>query len=162
MTLHDWSALGEVVSAIAVVATLLYVGIQIKQAGRAIKVASAQTGAEFNGEVFQELISNPEFASLYLKGGAEGLPALEASERLRFLMLCNKAMRYFEHMYRLHRSDALPPGFWQGQEKSIQDHLSDRGSREAWEFNMHGFSVEFQQFVTTLPPGHSWSVAQPG
>lgn len=153
LTLQDWGAIAQIVGGLAVVATLIYLSVQIKQAARSIRSATSQIGSEFNGEVFQELISNPEFVALYLKANELGLDSLGASDRLRFVMFCNKGMRYFEHMYFLHRDDALPEGFWEGQAQSAQELLRDRGFREVWDLNEHMFSSEFRRFVAGVPKG---------
>ena len=71
-------------------------------------------------------------------------------------------MRYFEHMYFLHVNDALPKGFWFGQERSIQEMLGPPGSREAWSKNRAVFSLEFQTFVDALPQQNFESVLHPG
>lgn len=162
LTLQDWGAIAQIAGGGAVVVTLGYLGVQLRQAARSIRSTTMQIGADFNGQAFQELISNPEFVSLYLKANELGLDALDANDRFRFVLFCNKCMRYFEHMYFLHRDDALPAGFWDGQAHAAQDFVADKGSGAAWELNKHMFSLEFRRFVDGLPRDRSGSILTRG
>ena len=84
MSLQDLGALGELVGAVAVVLTLLYVAAQIRQNTRSLRSATSfavnQALAEINGR----WVSNPDgFTDLWLRGCAD-LDSLTPLERERF------------------------------------------------------------------------------
>lgn len=151
LTIQDWGAIGEIVGGFAVVVTLVYLAMQLRQTSKSLQITNSDAASAMNAEVFQELISNPEFVELYLKG-LSGLNNLNEPERLRFVLFCNKAMRFFENTWFLHINDALAPGAWYGQERGMQEMLSAPGSQEAWALNRNLFSKAFVAFVDRLPP----------
>jgi hypothetical protein len=150
LTIQDWGAVGEIVGGFAVVFTLIYLAMQLRQTSKSLQITNSDAASAMNAEVFQELISNPEFVALYLKGLA-GLENLDEAGRLRFVLFCNKAMRFFENTWFLHANDALAPGAWYGQQRGIQEMLSAPGSQEAWALNRNLFSKAFVAFVDELP-----------
>ena len=79
MTIQDWGAIGEVVSAVAVVATLAYLATQIRYARLAAADVSRQNRAEGVRDLLAMGIANPE----YLRAWNQADP--EAGPRMRFL-----------------------------------------------------------------------------
>ncbi len=79
MEIMELGALGELVGALAVVGSLLFVGLQLRQAA-ATSIASAEFSitTEFNG-LHRTVLANPELAALLIKVEAdETLDPLEA------------------------------------------------------------------------------------
>lgn len=84
MTLQDLGALGEIIGAVAVVLSLLYVAAQIRQNTRSLRSATSfavnQALAELNGR----WVANTDgFTDLWLRGCAD-LDSLDPTERERF------------------------------------------------------------------------------
>jgi hypothetical protein len=99
MTLQDWGSIGEVVGAVAVVVTLIYLAKQIKQNTHAMeegrRLALAQT-YQMRADALQQMLvtaANSEIGTIIFKLTEDGYPedvtALErisAEERVRFRM----------------------------------------------------------------------------
>ena len=150
LTIQDWGAVGEIVGGFAVVLTLIYLAMQLRQTSRSLQITNSDAASAMNAEVFQELISNAEFVDLYRKGLA-GLDSLDEAERLRFVLFCNKAMRFFENTWFLHIDDALAPGACTGKSAAYRRCFSAPGLQEAWALNRNLFSKAFVAFVDGLP-----------
>jgi len=63
LNIQDWGAVGEMVGGFAVVLTLTYLARQLRQSSKALQITNSDAASAMNAEVFQELISNPEFWS---------------------------------------------------------------------------------------------------
>lgn len=50
MTIQDWGALGEMIGGAAIIVSLIYVGVQLKQGNRETKAATLQ--ATLDSEMF--------------------------------------------------------------------------------------------------------------
>lgn len=92
MTLQDLGSIGELVGAIATIATLAYLSVQIRQNSahmrEATNVAKMQA-SDRTVETFsryRERLLNPETADLYVRG-VESYQSLDKVERVRFRAL---------------------------------------------------------------------------
>lgn len=90
MTIQDWGAIGEIIGAIAVVASLIYLAIQIRQNTRQIAdSADATRLAAFERNVeasirIRELLSRDEALAELFLAGREDYEALSRVDRFRF------------------------------------------------------------------------------
>ncbi len=154
MNIQDFGAIGEVVGGIAVVATLIYLSIQLKQASTAIRISTAETGTTHNASVYREIVANQELADLMIRGGSD-FESLSDGEYLRYALAVNMQMRFFEHQYHLNSQDALPSGFWDGMVNAIAETLSSPGSQIVWQKQKHVYSSSFADFVSSLEASDS-------
>jgi hypothetical protein len=76
-------AIGEVLGAIAVVATLLYLAVQIRQNAQSVRNAASLSVNEGLAEINRRLSNDPEFAELWLRG-LKDYRGLTEVERARF------------------------------------------------------------------------------
>ena len=76
-------AIGEILGAIAVVATLIYLTMQLKQNSLQIRLGSSQTAASnYSGRVI-DVLSDPESLAVFRKG-LQSFSALTHDEQARF------------------------------------------------------------------------------
>ncbi len=93
MSIQDWGAIGEIVGALAVVASLIYLAVQIRQNTRqnslsleSTKLAAFEQSVESGNRARELLITNPEVTELFLKGIAD-YRSLRSAEKFRCDML---------------------------------------------------------------------------
>lgn len=83
MTIQDWGAIGEIVGAFAVVATLGYLASQIRYARLAASDASRQGRANGVREMLLAVLTSPDYRHAWAKADRDGEPRLRAlAERL--------------------------------------------------------------------------------
>ncbi len=143
-------AIGEILGSFAVLLTLVYLAVQLRQTYAAIKVSSANTIANTTGQVWIEMITNEDFVDLILKGNG-GLANLSANERTRFVMYNSVTMRFFENQFSAMEQGALSAAVWEGQKRAIQQALETSGVQEAWAINREFLSEDFVAMVDSLP-----------
>ena len=85
MTLQDWGALGEVVGAAAVLATLIYLAIQTRQLRRTGERSVTTGVAEAHARWRSALYENPQLADLLARDNAG--EALSEGERIQLRYL---------------------------------------------------------------------------
>ncbi len=66
MTVQDLGSIGELIAAIATVATLVYLAMQIRQNSTAVKSAAAQSVLTNLNTAFQTASASPELARLII------------------------------------------------------------------------------------------------
>lgn len=64
MMIQDWGALGEMIEGLAIIVSLVYVGLQVKQNTKATQVATSQAFLEIHGAVIQSIVCDKEFRDI--------------------------------------------------------------------------------------------------
>ena len=67
MSVQDWGAIGELISGVAVVITLAYLALQIRQNTRAMRVASLQARHDAINQIYRDMYQTPGMPELLTK-----------------------------------------------------------------------------------------------
>lgn len=144
----NWEAIStvaEIIGAIAVVASLLYLAQQVRESTKTTAAQSRHALSEF---VLQISLFRAEHADRYAK--------LESSEPLTAGDL---QFRYWSHMqlmlhaesyYRHHELGLMPEHHWRGYAAILNDFLDAPGFREFWDESGYGFSEHFRAWIDGL------------
>ena len=135
-------ALGDFIGGIAVVISLVYVGLQIRQNSNSVRAASQIAIKQLSTEITNQL-SAPDMARIYVRG-IKSSSGLEPEDRVRFhsLMLSlfgsYEAAFYQRHYGTISSSSHNAPGH------QAHFHLRQPGVREWWDGGgRETFSPEF-------------------
>jgi hypothetical protein len=96
----NWEAIGavgEVVGAIAVVATLLYLSVQLRQNTRTVEHSIQRGVYDDASDWVYKLVESPELTELY-RAGMNG-DDLSSNDRLRFSLLLGQLFQHWNHAY---------------------------------------------------------------
>jgi hypothetical protein len=105
MSFQDLGALGELIGAVAVVVSLVYLAIQIRQNTNALEMtlkstelAAFERNVESAIRVREMFIMHPEIVELWTKG-LKGYTKLEPAEKIRFEMILSNMFSAFQGAY---------------------------------------------------------------
>jgi hypothetical protein len=119
MSIQEWAAIGEIVSAIAIVVSLIYVGAQLRQNTRATRVITSQAFVQTHGENVSHLMQE-QFRDVYWRGLA-GLSNLHGSELAAFGGWTAQLLREFESFYFQWKAGAFEDHIWSGWNCQFRD-----------------------------------------
>lgn len=95
----DWAAIGavsEVIAAVAVVISLVYLAAQVRQANKIARATTRNAIAESTQSLTRDIIDDREMAEVFAKHlNGEKLSAVEA---LRMTGRCYRDMRHWENI----------------------------------------------------------------
>jgi hypothetical protein len=118
VTLEALGNIGDFVGGIAVIITLVYLALQVRQNTQQIRhavLASQSTSyhesAQQGWEAILEVAKDPEFARL-LATGSRDLSALSEDERIRMLALFSPILSSLEIQLHLYESGQIHPELW--------------------------------------------------
>ncbi len=97
MTIQEMGALGEMVGGIAVVISLIYVGLQVRQNSNSVRAASQIALRQLGTEITSQLAA-PDMARIYIQG-LKDLSPLPAEDRVRFHSLMLSLFGIYEAYY---------------------------------------------------------------
>jgi hypothetical protein len=149
MTLSDISQISQTLGSAAVVASLIFVGIQIRQNTKATRAESHRAVSEALNKVNLLWARNSEAARIWLSGMSDR-PALTPEDRWRFDSMLRAYLHVCETMHTQAGLGAGDFGIVVAEEDGIRTVFSSSSVREWWGENPFGFSPEFRKYVETL------------
>ncbi len=144
----NWDALGaigEIVGAFAVVLTLGYLAIQMRQNVTGMKVAAKQEMTRQYSDYVDLLLANPELRALNRRG-MNG-EALNDDDRAVFLLLIAKACWYFASMHYQYQQHSLSEDEWNQSKQLIASYCLAPGFKSYWEERGFTYSDSFRAYI---------------
>src|SRR5881396_4453848 len=92
------NAVSQLVSSVAVVLSVLYLGIQVHRSTRVAKLATQDAAATAMRDVTKPLMENAELERIW-RVGLEDLSALSVEERARFFHAIYQFLKAFETIH---------------------------------------------------------------
>ena len=151
MTLEQWAFVAQIVSAIAVIASLVFVGFQLKGATAAIRASSSQAHSGLYTDLVQSIIDNADFARLWSIGLTEPKKLAE-DEWVRFVAYASALFRLYESSRVQWLNGRLDEEHWHTIERQAAEFGHLPGLQSAWELRGHWYSPEFRAWFEGLAP----------
>ena len=145
LTITELGSLGEFIGAFAVVATLVYISIQLKQHTRAVRLSTGYNVTEEFREFYRMIASSSELSEIYRKGIGDA-SVLTDAEKLRFNLSLHNLFRAYENSYYQNIDGALDPRYWSGISKQFLALKDLPGFNGYWQERYFMYSDEFQDF----------------
>ena len=142
-------AIGEGVGAIGVIASLAYLSVQIRQNTNSIRAAAAREVLHEAQRFLRHLSSDPEFAELYRRGGADR-SSLSEAERYRFDVFVMGAFRNGESLFIQSKRGILSDADWEGNRETLRLFLRRPGVKEWMGEQRSQLNRDFVQFLDGL------------
>lgn len=137
------SAIGDIVGALAVFITLVYLALQTRQNTKAIHSSAFDSTVNMLSIVRQSIYENDEVAKAFLKGLATP-DKLDDVERLKFRILLQNVTLAQANIFGQTRYAGIPLSEWQAQHKSIVRILRSPGGTWFWNEFASEFDAEFR------------------
>jgi hypothetical protein len=143
------SAIGQIVAAIGVIPSLIYLAIQIREQNKERRRAGINILTVQWSELVKSAQESREFAALFLRG-VRSFQGLDAPDKLRFSAFFTRFTRNCEGMFIYYRDGALEKALWDEVERTIADYFAYLGVREWWATRKHWLTDEFRGVVEAI------------
>lgn len=148
----NWDAVGaiaELVGALAVVISLLYLASQLRQSNQLAKRNAVQQLLAGRSELNRFLAGDSRLSDLFWKG-LETPDVLSDAEWHRFINIVSTLVRHFEAVFSDHSEGLLTEGAWKSQANSLRRWLGKPGARKYLQAYAEDFDAEFISYVTSV------------
>ena len=139
------SAIGEIVGAVAVVVSLIYLASQIRQQNRESRISSSHEITEAFRDTIGAL-KDPAMAELSVKA-MRGLEGLTDAEKLQVLALAQTYFRVWEEAHYQATEGRLEAGMWEAMCVQFGGIMSLPLFAESWTLRKSAYRKDFQLFV---------------
>ena len=150
----NWNALAavaELLAAVGVLASLIYLGVQIRQNTAWLKQQAFQLSTNEVRAWAMQFSESQTTSELFLKGQTD-FDSLDPTERFRFTMMIFELLSVWS-TYQTHGGEDLL-GLRESAERLIPAWIAQGWFRGWWEFNSYMLPPEFQSFVRELIERH--------
>ena len=148
MTLEQLANLAEIVGTAAVVITLIYLAMQVRQGAQILWSESRQAQVAYDQGGVYKFVEFPELGRLFSQVET---PTSEEKTRLLFWMIGQ--MRAREHEWLQYRSGALDEETWVSYRDVIYFLLGTRRARALWDLCSPYFNPDFVAMVAEMIGG---------
>ena len=148
MNLQDLGSLGEIIGALAVVVSLIYVGIQIRQNTIATERANARQAAS-DQKVALAMCLEEKVSEIILQG-IDDISSLTDVDRYRFDIAMSAWLETHEQALADSRLGLFPEGMLFAARNRASVLFDGRGGHEWWERRRSWFSPEFRSWMDQL------------
>lgn len=149
MNLEQLANIGEFVGGIAVIASIIYLAVQIRQNTRSVKSSTLATNTSNWSSMLVNLASDDK-SEAYLSG-ITGREDISAKHLLQFVQIARAMFVSFEAQHYQYLSGAMDRDIYLGYERACRDQLLVYpGFQFVWKITRAGFSPAFTKVVDKL------------
>ena len=146
MTLDDLANIGQLIGAIAVVISLIYVAWQIRQNTNAVRSATAQSVHEHFANWYHLVAADDELAKI-VANGLRDYASLSEHQRVRFIAAFMAFLSYSQNAFLKWREGLLASPLWLGWELVIMNLVCAPGGKAFWNDRAYMFGDEFRRYI---------------
>jgi hypothetical protein len=148
LTLGNLAHLAEIIGAVAIVISLIYVGQELNANTAAVQASSLQAVTNASSASMLAVVENEDFARIRVQAMRDP-SQLSETEQLRWFLYQRQMWLHFQNVWQQWELGTLDNGIWEGYERVIcRDLLSDEAARRQWQ-ETHAFALS-TEFVGHL------------
>ena len=131
--LDEWASIAEIISAVAVIISLVYVGYQVNENTGEIRASNRQQLVNRSVDATMSFATNTEIAGVLAKVRNGG--NLDDKEHTQFSYVVRGVLYDVQEAFLLHSEGRLDDGYWSTREKLIITYLEPPIARQIYEEN---------------------------
>jgi hypothetical protein len=149
MSLEELSFVSQIASAIAVIASLIFVGYQLKHAAAAIRASSSEAHSAIYVDLIKSVVDNKDFALVWAVALHEPGKVKDA-DWVRFVAYTGAFFRFYESSWVQWQNSRLDAEHWATIERQAADFRRFAGVQRVWEMRDHWYSGGFRNWFESL------------
>ena len=146
MTLQDLGNVGEFIAAVATVATLVYLAIQIRQNTTVVRTSNYSALTSETREFSRQIAGDPELTDIWQRG-LQDYRGLADLERVRFHMVISQLFVTFQLQMQLHSRGVIDNEFYEQQLGGFAELFTAPGVHDWWATERRWYSPGFREFI---------------
>jgi len=145
MSLDLIATLSSIIASLAVIASLIFVGIQLKQSSLATRMMTAQINTQMMIENFGRIIDHADIAAVF---AGEILPDdITPGQKLRIGNIFASTFRHLEMLHMHQRYGIHEQEMWQASEARLGERIPNPFIRSWWESSKASYAPSFVSYV---------------
>jgi hypothetical protein len=147
MTIQDWGAIGEIVGAVGVIATLIYLATQIRQNTRQIRSEGHQAIADAYSVTLGQLLTDGELFESIVRG-CQDWDSISPFQQSQCHIFFHQSLLHFRTAFQLHDKGAIDDDVYRSLENGHIRFMANPGNQVWWK--MVGESLVEERFARLI------------
>ncbi len=147
MSIQDWGAIGELVGAIAVILTLIYLATQIRQNTRQLRSEGHRAITDSYGVTLGQLLADDSLFKTLIRGCQEW-ESITAFQQSQCHIFFHQHLMHFRMAFQLHDKGAIDDDVYRSIEDAHIRFMANPGNRVWWK--MVGESLVEDQLARVI------------
>lgn len=143
------SAVGQMVGAVGVIVSLVYLASQIRTQKTESRRAAINLLTTHWSDLMNAHVESAEFCELWLRG-VESFDDLDAASKVRFSAHLGRFLRTADSLYLYLREGGMDPQLWGGLERTIAGTVAYPGFQQWWPTRKGWYTKEFAALIDRL------------
>jgi hypothetical protein len=131
LSLSDWASIAEIIGAIAVIFSLLYVGVQVQENTSEVRASNRQALIDRSSDAVLGVAGNPELAQAISKSAA-GAP-LAPAELTQYQYFVRGMLYDIQEAFLLHEEGRLDDEYWHTRVAIVLAYMSQEPARAVFD-----------------------------
>ena len=127
MKIENMASIAEIVSAIAVVLSLLYVGYEIRQGTIVAKSSAYQSIHDSEDAYWVSISEDPVLSTIWVAGLDGGIESLDPNQRAQFSISIRRLIYLYQNVHYQRRKGVIDDELWEAWVVSLDEFLEKRG-----------------------------------
>ena len=146
MNWNATAAIAEIIAAIAVILSLIYLSAQVRASTRQASTDAVRELARGVSDLSLSIAANSDLSMIFVSGMAD-FHALSPEHQLRFRTLCNSLFRVLEQQFLLREHGDLNEEAWHGASNMLADFAQLPGVRQYFTDRGHWYAPSFVRYL---------------
>lgn len=148
--LASWS---QIIGVVGGLATLIFVGFQIRDNSKAVRAATAQAVHDNYASWYLALSGNESALATSAQGFAD-LDSLTPAEKMQFVCVFMSFLSHSQNAFHQWQEGHLSDGLWAGWEALVMNLVNTPGGAKFWAERGYVFGQDFQGHVAKVMARH--------
>jgi len=151
MNIESMANYADVIGGIAVIVSLIYVGLQIRRNAKSSQSQANQSAHESLANVSLEVAKDSNFSS-FTRKGMVAFDEVTEEEKFRFMLLMITIFRRYENIFYQYQKGFLEKELWEGYRQSMLLYFYTSGGQAFWNARGGHFSGLFRNYLDSTSP----------
>ena len=146
MTLEQMYYIGELIAAVAVIMSLVYVAKEVNQNTNVLKLNNSSEFIRWNTGMAESIATQREVGETWLKGETD-FDSLDEVDKRRMILFEWRAISAWNHYFHLHQNNLIEEHLWK-ELLWVFENIGRRQSvKESWKFFKSAYDEPYQNFM---------------
>lgn len=152
MTLSDLANISEFVGAIGVIASLIYVGMEVRRNTKAQRAQAYETVTSGYMSVVQVMAEHPDTIAKGFSSSYEDFRQFSDGEKLIIFGLFYSFFKHFEQIYAQYSQGLIGDEDWEAWNEHIRMQFHQPGVQWWWQLRRSSYSKPFRTYLDNSEP----------
>jgi hypothetical protein len=151
----NWDAIGalaEIIAALGVIASLVYLATQVRGGASQARETAVRSVIDKVNRVFDSMVKDEEVCEVWVRGSQGSSGLRNDAERVRYSALLFTLMKPYEELFHYREAGGVDDWAWEGLRATLDAVVGAPGFSEWWSARQSWFSEAFREYISSIAP----------